>query len=726
MKRNLSAAALLAILAAASALTPQTGLCAILDDDTLIYMSGADMTNESTAACAFPVSSAATTAAVSSDTSAAAVHSGRGPSATNSSAISVGASSGWGVAFTATRPGESPYSLGDFTFECIFKLTQTPASGSYLFNHKGGFRLQFKENSVLQFRDGSSWDVRCTSSLAVEEWHHVAVVQNVSDGKMHFYVDYWKVGETPVPKYTDVSTQVSDLACLGCYNIDFASGGMKNVIYDEVRLEKRALSPGEFLTSLPVDADTAYYNSLDKTPSAGYLGDIELPVRAYRVENYTSAAGRFAATNDTAAANVSAASVGGAVRENGGALYMDRLAVSEGSAPNYGGGFILNDTTSSIAASSFTFETFFKVESRLTGTAGYILCYPHVLSIYVDTNDRLRANIAINDSLDGTSVLSSDDNITVVDGRWHHVAAVFDADAETFAIYLDGTAVKTLAGVASIVKSGETPGTKFFVGGSSHNTNQNTLTRSFSQGWLDELRITKRALRPAEFMTADPLGKTVLWGRFENGSAMSSVPSNCLATAAAIAGSASIARGSDARPSRKYYAFDSAEELDNNGGAVLDGGTISYAANGLLDLPVATVEFFVKGQSGSSAARAAALVAGSGTPWTLTADGRLAVSAGGVSGSTALSPSPFDGNWHHVAISYAPSNATTRVVAFVDRQRAAELAVGGAMDFGGGASLVFGSGFSGALDEVRVSQTQLGLEDLEFFGAPDATVMTIR
>jgi hypothetical protein len=85
--------------------------------------------------------------------------------------------------------------------------------------------------------------------------------------------------------------------------------------------------------------------------------------------------------------------------------------------------------------------------------------------------------------------------------RWHHLAYVYDADAGTCTAYLDYSPVGTISGVTDLAGPGTAVGGHIYYGGKSEWSWG--LINCFAEAWFDELRITRKALCPAEFLKID-------------------------------------------------------------------------------------------------------------------------------------------------------------------------------------------------------------------------------
>ena len=90
----------------------------------------------------------------------------------------------------------------------------------------------------------------------------------------------------------------------------------------------------------------------------------------------------------------------------------------------------------------------------------------------------------------------------VANGKWHHVALVVDRNRRKAGFYLDGTLVG--GEVADFTLASEVsakPGFRTLNLGDGWGGNNSSAWQDLS---IDEIRITRRALAPAEFITRTP------------------------------------------------------------------------------------------------------------------------------------------------------------------------------------------------------------------------------
>lgn len=630
--------------------------------------------------------------------------------------VSGEATSNGGYLYSANGPAvawqSNGYTSGDFTFE-VFIRADADATLYYLANHTGGaWRLQWNGSKQLVLR--KNWDALGTSpALNDGAWHHIAVVQDKTAGMISYYVDYTLISRSNVTTELDSS---SDQLIIGAYTrngeYNFNNQSTK-CAYDEVRLVKCALSPREFLftRAYPVDADTIAYMSFDSSTEAKY--DIDLGQNAPSVTRRSKGSAAFG----TQSADVAAATLfPGARAANG---YSDGGAATNslgesGDNGSSGFGYSFSDSNHLIGPGSFTVETFAKFTVPPSPWYGYVFFQNGVWNVFLNANGILGCNVR------GTNHVGAGN---VSDGAWHHLAAVYDASRETISFYLDYALYNRVEGIA--LADAENPGTFLFGGSNTENTNWSIIGGA-NGALYDELRITKRALKPTEFLTTTRITNIdpVFFARFEHDF------EGMAAGRYAVTGEVSAAGAelaASARASREILNASREVLFGNTNGIALSGGTVAYPGNGIFDLDAAMSEFFVRAEAGDATAPAISFAAdGSANPiWRLSASGAFVFNTTGGSLSTNLGIG--DHQFHHLAVAYAPSGANTAVTVYLDHETVASRTLAGTVDFGSGAGFLLGSaGFSGAIDELRIREGVIGTEGMLYAAPPSATVILMK
>ncbi|MCP4710838.1 MAG: LamG domain-containing protein, partial [Planctomycetes bacterium] len=163
-----------------------------------------------------------------------------------------------------------------------------------------------------------------------------------------------------------------------------------------------------------------------------------------------------------------------------------------------------NSSSLDIGTNNLTLEAWVKLMKRpdqITGTFAAI--YDSTADSYViyedKANNELRFKIT---DADGTAERPGIPGTRILTGTWHHIAGVYDGDAGTAKIYLDGTLIDTHTNVnlTGLVKSGQVASLGSQAGIS-----------YFFNGSIDEVRIYNRALTTDEIKEQFCIGANKLY-----------------------------------------------------------------------------------------------------------------------------------------------------------------------------------------------------------------------
>ena len=604
---------------------------------------------------------------------------------------------------------DTSYLSDDFTLEFFLRCADASLlwkndndRDAYLVHQNSLFYMQM-------FTDGSvSCDGTSVLGLADGAWHHYAVTYEKAARALRYYIDHRLVKAKAFEQ--DLSElKTSDPLYLGAGS--WGNGAwhcVRGVAYDEIRLTQKALPPAAFLAPRrwPVFEETKAYFS---------FADGADPTAARPALNPELGCTRWAGqalekTSEDVPGAFHATARSAETVANADALRLDIGTEDNGSKS---AGYVFDDPGFDFSTGSFTAETFFKFAGR-TKWYAYLFNVADSWAIFLTNNgdNKLGCNVA------GTDFIGSE---SLSDGEWHHLAAVCDAETRTFSVYLDHALFHRFENVADPLKDGQTRTGQLLYGCGA----QKTLLGSLSQGGFDELRLTKRALKVTEFLTATPLTdeEALLDVRFEDG--WNSCAQGVYAPAVTPSETGAELKRSG-RVSREIRRADGQPLHASRQGAVLTGGTVAYEGRGLLDEPAATFEAFVKRTGGTAQDNVVAFTRGTDLAavyWQLAADGTFAVAGAEAFPSVDLG----DGAWHHLAVSHETEAAGVSVTLWWDHVRIATRTVSSAFDFGPGAGLVLGSpGFAGCLDDLRVSVGVLDAGGHQYAAPRTGTVVNIR
>ena len=497
-------------------------------------------------------------------------------------------------------------------------------------------------------------------------WHHMAVTFDFGTRKVYSYVDYVRI-----------STATMDEKAVGFYhpaNSPLQIGGnashttrRHNGEIDEVRISDEALPPEKFLRYVPmreIDGDTMYYLPFD-AGAEDWFSTTAPPINAATnvvgtITMYKNAtlAEMPCVTNDVPGDGIRNGVFAPDRCANGGAIHLPVTGVGA----HHGVSFLLRDPNNLIAASNFTFEAFVKTDRQTTKPADSQ--YADSFSIFFSGYMKVLMNGANTQLLFRYNGTNMTDRYVgrIDDGRWHHVAYVYDAAAETMTGYVDYKQVTT-----AVVGSG---GHADEIRISGQDSSYQTLP-----GCVDEVRITRRALSPAEFLTTHDCvtGPTLAHADFEDGLDLSPDTGLIGAGVASARTGGSVPVLDHAVPGR--IAMDGAamqDIRDNRKSLRVEGGKIAWTELALLDQPSFTVEFFAKINSLDNSANLIRLTdseSANGNPiWALYkydvtggTDLRLATYDGANLNHKGIWPTASglaDGSWHHWALTFDGSSGT--------------------------------------------------------------------
>ena len=348
-------------------------------------------------------------------------------------------------------------------------------------------------------------------------WHHVAFTYDGSD--VRIYVDYAldkkssdgsgrvyaKTGS--IPTYSSDNT-----TWVGGYATGDANNGGRKFpgVIDEIRVSNATLQPEQFLRMQQLDADDDEVARASFDPGEyGFkqndwldLADDLGPNRNRVVFRRVSGADPSTCDTVTKAGDVIVAGLYSDIRTENVASYC-QTTNAEGTAnyiqvPYVSG--MLNDNGD--AAASYTIETFFKTRGIVSGGSTHrqvVFKFGSQPWINVIFNANSNRNLLYAYYINGTKDNYTDSGVkNIDDGNWHHVACVVDGTAQTnnICFYIDYQLDKAFTGALPDIGAGNS----LFVGAKERGEGQ------WFDGWIDDVRVSKRALTPREFLTTRPVG----------------------------------------------------------------------------------------------------------------------------------------------------------------------------------------------------------------------------
>ncbi len=603
------------------------------------------------------------------------------------------------------------------------------------------------DNSSLSFHlnfvdtDGGKYDHGIgANALLDNKWHHLALTVKPQTGdsskiNIKFFIDYKRVYYYDAPYGIVLPDSAYCPVRIGSTE---ASGRHFAGEIGEFRFSNKELDAGEFLRphNAAIDKDVVLYYDFeeDNAYEGAFSATTALDNKASPILR-----GRLATrTFDT---------MGTLPKVDGDAALDSRLRQSmsdpdwaDNASSLFNGyegdqrynNYLYCDLPSSmsLADTNFTVEMFCKTDGSVNWWT----------SVFRDNNDQVwigggedgnkfMGRVTLDD---GTTQKTVIDTMRANDGKWHHIALVREGTSLT--LYRDKRVAASTTLTSSSLKA---IGDRWqFIGGPNGGNND-------FNGWLDSVRVTRRALGPEEFLTSQhyPESSTIAHLKFDDGTA-NAADGGC----ALFNGVINSATFSDKVPGYKI--------IDGEGGAVLsepDAASLSIPsiganvvwsnwgdqyylrkdANGV-ERTSGTVELWVKGSVKKTfAAILDAKMTANGNyndnlhAWRLGYDasngGKPSVlfrylKTDGTRDNQRLTfdKEVTDGKWHHWAFTFQPnaSDSTKSDIAFyLDHDQLGtvqtlpgRVAYDDTLRFAIGEG---GSSFTGLIDELRISDCVL-------------------
>ena len=574
----------------------------------------------------------------------------------------------------------------------------------------------------------------CTTS---NFWDHVAITFDAETRKETAYVNYVKVGEKIFNEgygmeYADFPLIIgASGASNGSYdNIGF--GG--NI--DEFRISDEALVPSQFLrmcSPISIPETTHFYTFEAPT---NFSWNSTKPWRNLApVANEGSGKSMVLYKGDYPTVGQNSDTMPGAIVRSG--LLADTTAENSASFHTSTNQPATDATSAYFKAfgrkrffeTDFTFEMAFKMPPQPTSAAlsgaadSAFLVYAGVWGIRVFRGANKQLSF-----YDGNNY----DLGRYTDNEWHRLAYVFEKDSGEHRIYIDG--VQKFA--KTRFRDPDTTDDYWYLL-SDGNWWGTSWGLNLSAGWIDDVRVTEKALRPCEFLTTLPKedSKTLAWYSFEGDSLANGVYDG-----------AHLFR---LRIFCIFFLFAKTKIRDNFASLSTAGGKGVWPRNSLLERSDLTVEFFAKMNSASAnAGLVTALKSASGTNsadlaasdamWSVRVGSDGKTPAVYANGETVAFPASaaLNGNWHHYAVAFIPDSGNTTLKLYFDHELVKSYTVtgeielpaatGGAIPMVGGVSGGTDAAFNGLIDEVRISGGELGVNEMLYSPSPAGLIITFR
>lgn len=466
-----------------------------------------------------------------------------------------------------------------------------------------------------------------TNILYDGKWHHMAFTVNDS-GTVKLYLDYMQVASANLSNYAglyfDNTAPNCDIFQVGAT----LQSNLRSLWGDiaEVRISDAVLDPASFLRPVQVmdgvtDDDTFFYLPLGNLawfaqPSqAGYTNAVEwiapyLPLpgsscRPSMIRSTTASVMPEIPTHvdDVAISQLRDGICSGTMVTNSGSMRFFRksnifINTSNGNEmPREVGSAISVPVGETIQTNDFTMEFFFRQPTKMsstTNTTATIVYSPWVKICINQTDGRLLTRPFCEDGgKEETYYKNLSTSGRVDDDKWHHYAFVWEQETSNAVFFIDYKCIGSIVVSNGLQHTAQS--TVFNIG------SEVTVNSQAFGGFLDDVRLTRRILRPHEFLTSrvkQGPENVLFHARFEN--------DHSAGVGSDIVGDGTPRKingytgdkckvpefRSHGRNSKVFADGGLSDPVPNAGYLRLDGGEVYWPHNSLLDRSRFTVEFF--------------------------------------------------------------------------------------------------------------------------------------
>ncbi len=444
-------------------------------------------------------------------------------------------------------------------------------------------------------------------------WHHIAYVYHGTAQKpnVKLYIDY-----VCVATYTDADIESSipygenNAIYIGGYDKYSNNAGYRRFpgLIDEVRISDAVLEPAQFLHLVSTggdDKDVILHIPFEGSSSpaltegavlGGTVGGVQAVYHATK-----AAAGASAAFDTTEKAGASVGSGLYADSTVADASSLCLVSADDGAkgcfvqAPAVTSGLWTEDPGLPVTNFNYTVECFAKaaVKGQVRRTIlkiGASGSYIPAHFVTGDSNHSSEAEFccALNAGLKWTSLGRSSADFD--DGEWHHLALVSDATNKAVRVYFDYRLVATESNAYLPVA----PGFGLYIGCMERGEGQ------FFDGWIDDVRVTKRALDPEEFLTTHAVGSAtqpLLAAMLERNYEFTGVADSywtLTGTGAARTGGTAPVFEQASRGALLLDGANGSSRAVNEWSAKMDRSNITFPVSPLYEQDAYTVEFWAK------------------------------------------------------------------------------------------------------------------------------------
>ena len=575
------------------------------------------------------------------------------------------------------------------------------------------FRLKTSAGACVKYQGNAT-----SKKINDGNWHHVAYTYDstLATPAVKLYIDHvlvktWSYnasnGDSNDKHITGtISYGDNNAIYIGGYDTYYNSGwGYRRYpgVIDEVRVSNVALAPAQFLRMRPsADTDVILQISFDPdeyetTPSTtknfSDAIDPDFQKTLYKTNGVSN-------TAFDSSVKAGATFGCGPADDNGVANATSLHFTTNGT----GGGSYLQAsqfTSRFVGHSNYTIECFYKTGGQVRGPttnrqslfkmgsniwlASASLCNEYPIGSGTMTSGGMLVSYRDKNLVDAGKQggdqhqydSTSDTNLD--DGNWHHFAIVIDGDHSEARTYIDGRLSKTRTGYVPAPFVNYSIFIACGYGGA---------PQQFFDGWMDNFRVTLRALDPSEFLVANPTGSgdAALLALFENDytfTCASNAAFSVTGVGEARTGGVAPTFESDSRGTLLLDGTNGTVRATNQYSAYFNKSRVVFPPSDLFEDNAYTVEFWAKlsgivDASGAVAADSKSLeqhapimrLVRSDSPsnydwYFFRMKGNASALQMAMDGKYPAWNMPnlvVDGKWHHYAITFEPDEGGTNTV----------------------------------------------------------------
>ena len=574
------------------------------------------------------------------------------------------------------------------------------------------FRLNTSAGACVKYSGNAT-----STKINDGNWHHVAYTYDstLATPAVKLYIDYvlaktWAYnanGDSNDKHITGtISYNSNNAIYIGGYDTYYNSGyGYRRYpgVIDEVRVSNAALTPAQFLRMRP-SADTNVILQISFDPD-------EYETTPSTTKNFSDAIDPdfqktlYKTTGGSASFDASVkagTTVGsGPADDHGVANAASLHFVTNGTGTS--GSYLQASSFTSrfVGHSNYTIECFYKTGGQVRGpTTNRQTLFKMGSNIYL-ASATLSTESSSGNMGTGAMLVSYRDKVLVDagkeggnqnhfdptsdtnldDGSWHHLAIVIDGDHSEARTYIDGRLTKRRTGYvpAPFVNY------SIFIG-----CGYGGAPQQFLDGWMDNFRVTLRALDPSEFLAANPTGSgdASLLALFENDydfTCSSDAAFSVTGTPEARTGGIMPTFVQESRGTLLLDGTNGTERAKNQYSASFNKSRVVFPPSDLFEENAYTVEFFAK-CTGIAPTNGVGIAAGaklaqhapimrlvradspSSYDWYLFRQSgqarNIQLAADGKYPSWTLPNQRIveDGKWHHYAVTFEPDDSGTNTI----------------------------------------------------------------